>query len=190
MKHLLKITLDFSFLISNGLSPDEYIYLYIQYHKLYRVGAELPHEVNLESLEERGWVEIIYDEEGTLVESILRHKAISLFEENNVDSKFFEFFSTYPLKVPNENGIGYRPLRAREVTSKQAIELKKVYTHLIKNKVGLHDEIMRGLKAYMEAHKQKLPFMHGIEKFLSEHIWEMYTDSDLQTTENKFSVDV
>ena len=105
MKHLLKVQLDFNNLIKQGLDPNEYVYLYISYHQLHKAAHDLELVVSIELLEEKGWIECVYDEEtGELVDTILRPKAIGLFEESDLDTKFYEFYSTYPIKVPNDAG--------------------------------------------------------------------------------------
>jgi hypothetical protein len=182
MNHLFKTVIDFNSLINLGLTPNEYIYLYLKYHKLTQIDLEWNYECDYESLEERGWINILPDG------MALRPRAINLFEESNIDIKFYEFWGTYPLKVPNDNG-GYRPLRAKEITASQAVKIKKIYTSLIKKEPGLHDKVISGLKSYIKTYRNKMAFLVNIEKFLDEKMWELY-EEDVNSSEDKFSINV
>lgn len=177
MQHLFKTTIDFNFLIKHNLIPNEYIYLYLKHHKLNKTISDLKvlpvSQYNLdcfyEKLEEKGYIDWIEDE------PTLRPKAIALFEESDCDIKWLELFSSYPIKIPDGHG-SYRILRTKDHESKVALELKRMYVHLIKNKVGLHDKIMKGLKSYLDSNKHKMMYLVSLDKFIKDNMWEMYED--------------
>lgn len=190
MTHLFKVIIDFAKLNALDLNPNEYVYLYCRYHKLDKTIDDigLTEHISvfpdfIEALEVKGYIDELGD--GSV---ILRHKAIDLFEETQVDIKFYEFFGTYPLKVPNDSG-GYRPLRPKEITAKQSVELKKLYVNIIKKEPGLHSKIMTGLNNYLKTYKHKLTYLVSIDKFVKEHMWELY-EENTSSVENNFSIDV
>lgn len=182
MTHLFKTIIDFNNLIKIRLTPNEYVYLYLKYHNLTQTWLDAGFDVDRESLDERGWVNALDDG------IILRPKAIELFEELDVDVKFYEFFGTYPLKVPNDSG-GYRPLRAKDITAGQAVKLKKLYTAVIKKEPGLHDKIMSGLFAYLKTYRNKMAYVVNSDKFVEDRMWELY-EEDMTSSEDKFTVNV
>ena len=167
----LKINLDK--LLELNLIISEYTYLYLKYkfnnldiNKYWNTLEKL----NLEKLEKLGYIKQTEDD------IVLRQKAVDLFVESTPETKFVEFYSVYPFKVPNGSG-GYRVIRSKDINSKQAIELKAKYLKLIKTP-GMHEIIIKGLHNYIRSLRPTLQFIVGIEVFINSHLWERYCDLD------------
>ena len=47
---------------------------------------------------------------------------------------------------------------------------------------------MKGLLNYLKSNKHKMTYLVSIEKFLDEHMWELYCDMD-DVEIDKFSID-
>lgn len=165
----LKIELNLAKLSELQLSPNEYVYLYCLYHKLnpdrfYYMG----------SLEQRGYVKYLGDD-GDLSNVSLREGAIKLFEVSNEDSMWSEFFTTFPLKVPDNKG-GSRPLRSGNLETEFAKRVKPKYLGIISGKPELHKAIMASLLAEMDMRRASSSFayMNAMEAWLNQKNWEKY----------------
>jgi len=172
----MKITIDIEELKRLNLTANQYIFLnsiFLDVESAYITSEEL------NFLEKEGYIKC--NEENRV---ILREKGKQLFEVKTSDSLFFEFFSSYPIKVPNGTG-GYRVLRTKDTDTKQALELKRKYLDIVK-KPGEHEKIMRTLPVYV---KNAHPYLVGIEVFLNQRTWEKYADLEVDEvkkgTENK-----
>lgn len=157
------------------LTPNQYIFLQCLF---LNVDSSFITNPELKDLETEGFIKITTDS------VILREKGNKLFEIKPSDSLFLEFFTSYPIKVPNGKG-GYRALRTKDTESKEAKNIKEKYFKIIK-KPGEHEKILKGLKAYV---KNEFPYLVGIEVFLNAAKWEKYCDLDIDEvvkgTENK-----
>lgn len=174
----MKITIDLSELDKLKITANQYCFLYSLF---FRTDSCLLTDQELEHLQDQSYIKI------TEEEVVLRDKGRQLFEATTSDSLFFEFFSSYPIKVPNGSG-GYRVLRTKDTDSKEAIEIKKKYLTIAK-KPGEHEKIINGLKVYV---KNQFPYIVGIDVFLNKRIWEKYCDLEVKEvikgTENKTQI--
>lgn len=173
----MKVTIDLSELDKLKITANQYCFL----HSLFfNTDSSLITDDELSHLEKYEYIKI------TDTEVVLREKGKQLFEAKTSDSLFFEFFSSYPLKVPNGSG-GYRVLRTKDTESKEALEVKKKYLAIIK-KPGEHEKIIKTLPIYI---KNAFPYIVGITVFLNNKTWEKYCDLGDEVkkgTENKTQI--
>jgi hypothetical protein len=115
-----------------------------------------------------------------------REKVNALFRAD--DSLFWEFFSTYPIKVPGRNG-GSRILRSVGLDAKETLKMKKKYESIVKDNVVLHKHILKCLDAelFVRRKDNSLQFMKGIEPYLNQQAWTRYEDTleTMTVTKNK-----
>lgn len=107
-----------------------------------------------------------------------RAKLRQLF--NLSDSYFWEFYSAYPIKVPNGNG-GYRMLRTLRNDTKMAKDMKKKYESRVKTSEQ-HAHVMRCLDAEL-IHRGKtnaLMYLPAMEAYINGEQWEK-AESYLET---------
>ena len=103
-----------------------------------------------------------------------RAKVNALFRSD--DSSFWEFYSTYPIKVPGRGGVGTRMLRSVSIEAKETQVMKKKYESFVKKDAGKHKHIMKCLDAELFIRKKEgsLQFMQGIGPYLNQHSWTRY----------------
>lgn len=160
-----------------GLFVTEYIYLYFKYYKLNIIeyfGTEP--KINYDYLEAVGYIKQTEDD------IVLRQKAIDLFVESTLETKFVEFYSTYPIKARTDKGE-IRVFRTKDLNSKQALELKAKYLKLIKEP-GLHTDIIKGLNNYIASKRANLGYLVGIDVFINQKLWQLYLDLDEDNTQS------
>jgi hypothetical protein len=157
----MKILIDLELLKSLGISPDMYVFLYVEYNKfLYEEISLVNIESTIAHLQHQGFIKLT--DEGI----VLRQKALNLFITDIKEQQFMEFFNTYPMKVPNGKG-GYRPLRPASVDTKLGKDIKRRYDKLIVSKETTHDELMSALEAYLANQRNAMQYFIGIEVFLN-----------------------
>lgn len=149
------------------MSPNQYCFLFCVFHDLESTFIQ---SNELGYLEMEGYVKI-----GERVE--LREKANQLFQADTSEAQFLEFWTNYPINVPNGSG-GKRVLRSKDHESKEATECKKKYLALIK-KPGEHEKILKGLRNYI---KNQHPYIAAVPAFLNQRIYEKYYDVDVDET--------
>lgn len=158
------------------LSLDEYFYLYLKYNKIPvydYTDLIFPITGNLTTLlEYKNLIKFDLEQK----DYFLTNKALVIFEEKSIDKKFEEFWSIYPIKVPNGKG-SYRAIKTKDIESKQALDCKKKYISLIK-KPGEHEKIIKGLNIYLKSLRPTLQFCVGVEVFLNQQMWEKYLELD------------
>lgn len=159
---------------------NEYAYLYYAYY-----GIPCPIKLNIDYsiLDDKGYVHVIPDMEGVSYTVNLRAKATNLFDVKDVDSKFLEFWGTYPVKA------GTRILKAVDSDTKEGKDIKKKYLTLIK-KPGMHEKIMLGLTNELASRKKdgSLVFMQLISTWINAQTWEKYQITE--TTSDTYTIDV
>jgi hypothetical protein len=189
------ITLPVQILIDEALTPNTYVYLYYIYNKqidnAYLISGLS--RTQIEDLVYDKYIEVI-DEyrkstltDGRVVnlgepEVVLLQRAKNLFEEQEVDTKFNEFWELYPSKVPDGAG-GIRILHAENNGSNDYRICKQKYLKIIKNKPGLHDKIIQALKTQLKVTKNRLQYMNGAEVYINQRIWEKYLNLETQEQE-------
>lgn len=170
----MQVKLDIDEIFKLKLTPSEYLLLYVKYHNeslldlnfISHLGIRID---NIVKLEDKGYIKVTgFD----LTSFVLREPAKNLFNQNVDDTKFYEFYGTYPMKVPNGAG-GFRVLRSKDPNAQSAEKIKSKYLRLIK-KSGVHKQIMEGLDGYLKEYRPKMQYLQGIEVFLNQATWEKY----------------
>lgn len=156
------------------LNPTQYLLLYLKYHNNSILDLNLVTALNINKndlikLENLGFIKVTSP---SLLDFVLREPANILFKETPEDKQFYEFWATYPMKVPN-GASGYRILRARDPNSQSAEKAKAKYLRLIK-KPGTHKKIMEGLDGYLKEYRSKMQYLQGVDVFLNQATWEKY----------------
>lgn len=187
----MRIEIDLDRLDKSGLNISQYALLYCKYHNInYSIISFHLNVEDFEDLETNGFIKITGYVSGDFD---LREKSYELFETSPDDRLWSEFFSTYPMKVPDGKG-GYRPLRPKSVDAKESQDCKRKYLKIIKGRGDLHQHIIKILNAEMNERKARNTFqyMHQLEVYLNGKKWEKYeflldnkdTDNDdLERTE-------
>lgn len=160
----MKIEIDTDRLKELELTPDQYVYLYLKFHKF-----PINDCIGWSILESKGYVKLT---EGGIE---LRESAYQLFETTDEERLWIEFWSLFPMKVPNRSG-GSRPLRASSLEAKDSQVCRKKYLAIIKGKPHLHDHIVKVLNAEVEMKRPigDLQFMNAMEPWLNQRMWEKY----------------
>jgi len=182
----MKIIIDTDVLEKEKLEVKQYSWLYLQFigelEKSWMLCPIFPSE--LLDLEKEHFIKILAIPNGANPKIALRDRTFSLFEVDHIDQKFNDFWGTFPIKVPDGAG-GYRPLRTRDIGTKDYDEAKKKYIALIRFTPGMHEKIMKGLTNQLISQKHKLQYMNHIIAWLNQRIWERFADLDISDTEEK-----
>ena len=103
---------------------------------------------------------------------IIERKACNKIFGTAEDADFWDFFSTFPLKV-TMNGAT-RPLRALVLNSKNALDARSKYKAKVKTK-AMHRHVMACLAAEMEQKKRanNLGYMQNILTWLNQSSWQL-----------------
>lgn len=186
-KDLGEIRINLNTIVKEGITPSEYSFLYLLYNNniqnAYTI-SELTKE-QVYNLEERGFVKCIkpiriqtyYDTDIVMdePEAVLDTRGLSLFEVDNSESKFTEFWNMFPQKVPDGQG-GFRVLRTIKLDTHDAQVCKKKYLKLIKGNTDLHEKILKGLKNQLYIERHRIQFINNPETWLNQKIYEKYQD--------------
>ena len=172
----LEVKLNLKLLVTKNLSPNQYLWLWIKFNNLEGLRSFFGiSEEEIQDLETKGFIK---QEEGSEVYT-LRTDALELFQEDDLETKFLEFYGTFPIKVPGRNG-DYRVLRTKDHTSKSALDIKAKYLKLIK-KPGMHNVIMMGLHNQLRSQKNSLQYLQNIDTWLNQRTWEKFIDLETPT---------
>jgi len=157
--------------VQNNLTPSQFVFLALLWQKETDVALEILSKDSslkdsIKDLLDRGFLMMISNR--YIIE---RKKCNELFGESE-DSDFWEFFSTFPLKVMS-NGTS-RPLRAQDPNSKNALEARAKYKAKVKSK-AMHKHVMACLNAELDNRKRsnKLGYMQNIITWLHQQTWQM-----------------
>lgn len=173
MSKELEVNLNLKLLITKNLTPNQYLWLYIKFFNLEEIRSFFGiSEEETQDLENKGFIK---QEEGSEIYT-LRTNAIELFQEDDLNTKFLEFYGAFPIKVPGRNG-DYRVLRAKDHNSKLAQDIKTKYIKLIK-KPGMHQIIMQGLLNQLKVQKNSLQYLQNIDTWINQRTWEKFIDVD------------
>ena len=163
------IEIDTERLTNLGLSPDEYIYL-----SLLKSGQldSLKLNVDLESLQTKGWVKIGEDDDVTLRDKF-DSSTISDF-----DQMWHGLLSRYPLKVINQGQV--RMLRAKDPDSKANAKSKAKYKKIVGTDKEKHNRIIECLNRELDFRRKGngLGYMQMLDTWVNNHSWEKYTDTN------------
>lgn len=169
----MEIVLNLKNLVKKGLHPDEYVLLYLLYHKefdqiLGLYGAKRAIELR-NSLLDSGY---ILDGSGKFRETKLSNKHVEKLLGVRADNiNFWEFYNCYPVKV------GTRVLRSAGPTSQVALKHQKKYLARVKT-IDQHQQAIASVKAYvakvLQAGKQQ--YLPNMETVMNNSLWEQWKE--------------
>lgn len=164
----MKITIDTEVLEREKICANGYVLMYSIFSNQ---NARLEYsDKMLDDLESKGFIK--QTEDGV----VLRGKALALFGANNdLELSFLEFFNSFPIKVPSDNG-GSRPLRPKSSEAESAKDIRKKYLAIIKDRPELHKHILKVLDAELDMRRKSnsMKFMNGIVVWLNQRLFEKY----------------
>tara|TARA_R110002020_G_scaffold126458_2_gene284214 strand:- start:1573 stop:2109 length:537 start_codon:yes stop_codon:yes gene_type:complete len=170
----MKIALDLSLLKTAGLTPDEFIILYIHYKKMFNhlnIYDEQTLTMYLEILKTKGWIE----------DQKVSDKFLNLFV-SDFDSMFEELVNLYPHKVKTSRSL--RVLRAKDASAASNNKARNKYKKVIGKSAHLHRYIISCLKKQLIVEKDNLAYMQNFETWINNHTWEKYEDVNLKNSED------
>ena len=159
------------------LTLNQYVILNLFYNKNYstisRFINEFDFKSDIEGLIKEGYIIGDFNLKDIKENNLNRSKIKSLFKVD--DSLFWEFFSTYPIKVPGRNG-GTRYLRSTSIDALETKKQKKKYESIIGKKVLKHKHIIKCLEAelFVRNKESSLKFMLGMSSYLNQEYWTRY----------------
>jgi hypothetical protein len=170
-----------------GISPNQYVMLMlIQERKFDVIKALFSKEeaflIRL-NLTQKGFV--ISDENCKFIDTILSQKMMNkLLGIRNEKVNFWEFYSSYPIKV------GSRVLRSAGPDSKLAQKHEKKYIRAVKT-VKEHELAVRCLNAFVDSQKAsgKLAYLPQMERILNNNMWETWEPLLTQEKEENWDND-
>lgn len=165
------VSVDLDILIQEFITPDDYLFLWGLYSKYDLSQIEL--FPNYVQLEEKGLIKIGED-------YMLTNQGRDLFTPKGIEAKFIEFWTSYPISVPNGRG-GKRSLRDSSSDTKLADTCKKKYIAILHRNPKLHNSIIKAMERYV---KSEFPYLKNIEVFLNQETWNKYIDSGSEKKED------
>lgn len=169
----MEVILNLKNLTKKGLFPDEYVLLYLLYHKEFDAilglfGANKALKLR-QGLLESGY---ILDGSGKFTETKLSNKHVEKLLGVRADRiNFWEFYNCYPVKV------GTRVLRSAGPTSQVAIKHEKKYLARVKT-IEQHQLAITSVKAYvakvLQAGKQQ--YLPNMETVMNNSLWEQWEE--------------
>lgn len=169
----MEIVLNVKELTKKSLLPDEYVLLYLLYHKdfdgiLTLFGANYALKLR-DGLKSSGY---ILDASGKFRDTTLSKKSVEKLFNIRVDNiNFWEFYNCYPVKV------GSRILRSAGPTSQVALKHEKKYLARIKTKEQ-HEHAVACIQAYVAKVLQtgKQQYLPNMETVMNNSLWEQWEE--------------
>lgn len=153
------------------ITPGQYVLLNLLWQKKTNTATALLKDdaslrESIKDLTDRGY--ILKTGASFIIE---RKKCNELFGLSE-DQDFWEFFSTFPLKVSSKGTT--RPLRAQDPSSKNALEARSKYKARVKTKAA-HRHVMACLEAELDQKRRSnsLGFMQNILTWLNQSTWQL-----------------
>ena len=175
----MEMKIDFNVLKETGMSPDDYVYLYIIYRKGFTYLDSLNLKPNLVELQHKGYVKL----GESPVNHTVRQEFIDLFI-SDFDAMFSELVATYPFKVMSPKR-GVRVLHAIDPDAKSNKKAKDKYKRVVNDNAHKHRYIMKCLDKQLVVEKHNLGYLQNLEVWINNHTWEKYEDLNEQIqTEN------
>ena len=167
----MEIVINLKELTKKSLCPDEYVLLYLMYHKdfdsiLALYGAKYAIKLRA-GLTESGY---ILDASGKFTETKLSNKHVEKLLHIRTDKvNFWEFYNCYPVKV------GSRILRSAGPTSQVALKHEKKYLARIKTEEQ-HKHAVASIEAYVAKVIQtgKQQYLPNMETVMNNSLWEQW----------------
>lgn len=184
----MEISLNLKELAKKSLKPDEYIWLYLMYHKKYDdilsvFGALRAFEIRKNLI----GTNYILDASGKFTETTLSNNLVEkLLRIRSDQINFWEFYNAYPVKV------GSRILRSAGPTSQVALKHEKKYLARVKT-TAEHLRAIAALSAFVAKKKQTngLQYLPQMETVLNNNLWEQWDVfiQDVGTEEQEWNTD-
>jgi hypothetical protein len=170
----MTIDIDLELLKTTGLSPDEYVALYLVFRKGYTYLQETRLEVNWAQLQDDGYIVDWTDSDLEVTD-----KYRDLFS-NNFEAMFAELISVYPNRVHINTSV--RVLCAADPKAKTNDKAKLRYKNVVGKKLHLHNKIIKALKVQLKVQEDNLGYMQNLETWINNHTWEKYENLDENDT--------
>jgi hypothetical protein len=169
----MELTLNISKLKRKQLTPDQFVLLFLLYHKNFEdikeiYGISRAIEIR-NSLLDSGYL-LNSDSSSKFTETLISKKSVEKLLEIRSDSiNFFEFYNLYPIRV------GSRVLRAAGGDSQLAKKHEKKYLDRVKS-IDNHKLAIRSLEAFVNNQRRanKMQFMPNMETVLNNSMWESW----------------
>lgn len=187
-----EVRINLDVLVQEDLTPSEYIFLYFLHNNNIQNAYTISglSKQNVYILEEREFVKctnptrlqeyndktIVMDEPDVVLDS----RGLGLFEVQDADKNFQEFWNTFPQKVPDGHG-SFRVLRSIKLGTHDAEVCKKKYLKLIKSDPLMHSKIISGLKNQLVIERHRLQYINNPETWLNQKIYEKYQEPPQST---------
>ena len=162
----MNIEIDLELLQTTGLSPDEYVALYLVLRKGYTYLDKVKFTIDYAELQDAGY---IVDHTASEIEVTDKYK--SLFS-TNFDAMFAELVAEYPNRVSVKTSI--RVLCATDPKAKTNEKARNRYKNVIGRKLHLHNKIIKALKVQLKVQEDSLGYMQNLETWINNHTWEKY----------------
>ena len=172
----MKVDIDFGLLTAIGMSPDEYVYLYLIHKQGFNYLTQLNLKPNLDALQEQGYVKL----GDTAAEHKVRQKYLDLFL-SNFDQMFAELTMTYPMKVTTDKR-DIRILHAKDPQAKSNLKAKQKYKKIVDGKLFKHKHIINCLNKQLRMERDRLGYLQNLETWINNHTWEKYENLDENDT--------
>lgn len=167
----MKLEVDLKLLSETGLTPDDYVFLYIIWRKGFGYVDSVSFRIKATRLQDDGWITL--NDERDHTKFIVQQKFKDLFV-SDVDKMFEELVDLYPHKVLSSRGE--RILRAKDPNSMSNKKAKNKYKRIVLNKPYLHRYIVSCLKKQLAHEQDNLGYMQNFETWINNHTWEKYAD--------------
>ena len=169
----MKIEIDLNKLKRSHLSPDQYIILYLLYHKEFLKIKDLFSKARATEIRDSlvGTKYILNQSNIKFIDTILSISNVGkLLDIRSDQINFVEFYSIYPMKV------GSRILRAGSVDTVLGQKHEKKYLLKVKT-IEAHQEAVASIEAFVAKQRVagKLPFLLNMETVLNNAMWEQWT---------------
>lgn len=169
----MELTLNISKLKRKQLTPDQFVLLFLLYHKNFediKILFGISKAIELRnSLLDSGYL-LNSDSSSKFTETLISKKSVEKLLEIRSDSiNFFEFYNLYPIRVGN------RVLRASGGDSQLAKKHEKKYLTKVKS-VEDHKLAIKSLEAFVNHQRRanKMQFMPNMETVLNNSMWESW----------------
>jgi hypothetical protein len=178
----MNIEIDLELLQTTGLSPDEYVALYLVLRKGYTYLDKVKFTIDYAELQDAGY---IVDHTASEIEVTDKYK--SLFS-TNFDAMFAELVAEYPNRVNTKTSV--RVLCGADPKAKTNDKARNKYKNIIGRKLHLHNKIIKCLRVQLKVEEDNLMYMQKLETWINNYTWEKYenlNENDGRTTTKRIT---
>lgn len=182
----MKIEINLRRCVQYGVSPDEYVLLYLMHYKEYEKIEKLFGKAKAIAMRDMLYVFnnkfILGDKQVPFRETILSNKTVTkLLDIREEKVNFIEFYNLYPVRV------GSRVLRAANIDTVIGKKHEEKYLKRVKTKEA-HEQAKKAVIAFVAKQRQagKLQFLPNMETVLNNSMWQTWEELiDESGTEQK-----